>query len=148
MLRPLTPMNTKRLILAIVAGIVFIFLSNGLIHGVWMKALYAETAALWRTEDEMNARMCWMFAGQLLAVLTFVVLWARGFAETGKPSCAVRYGLFMGLFVQSNTLITYVVTPVPPAIPVRWFLAGLVQFMLLALLTYYVYRPKPPGAPA
>ena len=91
-------MNFKRLILAIVVATVFVFVSDFLIHGLWMKNDYAATASMWRPEAEMTARMGWMMGGQFLAALTFVVLWARGFAEKACIRCAVMFGLFMGLF--------------------------------------------------
>ena len=136
-------MNPKRLVLAIIVAFVFVLGSDFLIHGVWLQPTYGATASLWRTETEMQARMGWMFGSQFLAAMTFVVLWARGFAEKACLKCAVMYGLFMGLFSQAATLITYVVTPVPAEIPLKWFFAGLVQAVLLGVVTFFVYRPKP-----
>lgn len=139
-------MNIKRLILAILAAFVFIFLSDVLVHGVWLEPSYKATASLWRTEAEMNARMPWMFGGQLLAAATFVVLWAVGFAPRARLSCAVKYGLFMGLFNQANTLIGYVVSPMPGLLAAQWFAAAVVQATLLGVLTFFIYKPAPPGA--
>ena len=141
-------MNAKRLILAIIVAAVFVFITDSLIHGMWMKNDYGATASLWRTEAEMTARMGWMMGGQFLAALTFVVLWARGFAEKACLRCAVMYGLFMGLFSQVHTLITYVVTPVPPEIPVKWFFTGIAQSVLLGIVTFFVYKPKKSAASA
>ncbi|GDY22333.1 hypothetical protein LBMAG56_36800 [Verrucomicrobiota bacterium] len=136
-------MNPKRLILAIIVAFVFVVATDFLIHGVWLKPTYAATASLWRTEPEMQARMGWMFASQFLAAMTFVVLWARGFAERACLRCALMYGLFMGLFSQAATIMTYVVTPVPAEIPLKWFFTALAQATLLGVVTFFVYRPKP-----
>lgn len=140
-------MNPKRLILAILVAFVFVLATDFLIHGVWLQPTYHATASLWRTEPEMQARMGWTFGAHFLAALTFVVLWARGFAEQACLRCAVMYGLFMGLFSQAGTIMTYVVTPVPAEIPLKWFFSALVQAVLLGVVTFFVYRPKP-AAPA
>lgn len=136
-------MNLKRLLLAVVTGFVFIFVSDILVHGVWLVGDYKATMQLWRPDAEMNARMPWMMAGQFLVATAFVVLWAVGFAERAKLSCAVKFGLFMGLFFQGNTLITYVVTPLPGALAAKWFVAGVGQSVLLGLVTFAVYKPLP-----
>ena len=141
-------MNPKRLVLAILVAFVFVVVSDILIHGVWLKPTYVATADLWRTDAEMQARMGWMFGAQFLAAMTFVVLWARGFAEKACLRCALMYGLFMGLFSQAATLMTYVVTPVPAEIPLKWFFAGVAQAVLLGVVTFFVYRPKPATQPA
>src|SRR5437588_6811890 len=87
-------MNTKRLMLAIVVAFVVLWITDFLIHGVWMTRDYRATQQLWRTDTEMQSHMIWMFGAQLLFVITFVILWAKGFASaTTKVSCAVGYGL-------------------------------------------------------
>jgi len=102
-------MNSKRLIIAIFTAFVFLFGSNFLIHVLWLRPDYMATMSLWRSEAERNVRFAWMLSGQLLMAATFVVLWAAGFAGRGGVKCAFAYGLFMGLFSQATTLITYVV---------------------------------------
>ncbi len=137
-------MNTNRLIAAIIAAFVFIFASDILIHQLWLKNDYAATASLWRTEAEMTPRMPWMLAGQLLCAVTFVMIYAGGFADRSKgPLCGAIFGLFVGLFQQAGTLITYTVMPLPLSLAMKWFIAGLVQTALLGVVTFFVYKPLP-----
>lgn len=136
-------MNPKRLVLAIVAVFAGVWVSDFLIHGVWLASTYKETMSLWRPEGEMQQHMGWLMLGQFLAAATFVVLWAKGFAATAHLSCACLYGLFMGLFSQATTLITYAVQPFPPGLAVKWFIAGVAQGVLLGVITFFVYKPKP-----
>ena len=136
-------MNPKRLILAIVAVFVGIFVTDFLIHGLWLEQNYADTANLWRTKDEMNKRFGWLLLGQFLVAVTFTMVWAKGFAEKACPVCAVRFGLFMALFSQAHTFIAYAVQPLPGIIPLKWFIAGVIQGVLLGLLVFFVYKPKP-----
>ena len=135
-------MNPKRLVLAVVAAFAFVWVTDFLIHGVWLKNDYAASMGLWRPEAEMQGRMGWVMLGELLATVTFVVLYAKGFAEKARPLCAVMFGLFMALFSQANTLITFAVQPIPGSLAAKWFIAAVVQGVLLGLLVFFVYKPK------
>jgi len=84
-------MNTKRLILAIVVAFVVLWVTDFLIHGVWMMSDYRSTQQLWRTDAAMGSRMGWMLGAQLLFAITFVLLWTR-WAETARLGCAIGYG--------------------------------------------------------
>ena len=139
-------MNVTRLMIAIVVGFVFVFATDFLIHGVWLQSDYIATKELWRPEAEMNARFPWMLAGQLLVTIAFILLLAMLFADRGTAGLACVYGLLAGLMVQATTIITYVVSPFPPALALKWFLSGLLQSILLALLTRFVYKPAPSRA--
>jgi len=140
-------MNTKRLILAIVVAFVVLWVTDFLIHGVWMTPDYRATQQLWRTDTEMQSHMAWMLGAQLLFVITFVILWAKGFAShTKNIACAVGYGLLMGLFSGVWALIMYVVVPMPGSIAAKWFFAGIVQTILLGLVTFWIYKPSAPAA--
>ncbi len=144
-------MNPKRLFLAILAVFCAIFATDLLIHGLWMEPVYKATMPLWRTDDEMMAHMSWLYAGQLLAAVTFVLIWAKGFAATGCRTCAIRYGLGMALFSQATTLISYAVQPLTTEIVWKWMLGGVLQGVVLGLVVSLVYRPAPapvtPGNP-
>ena len=139
-------MNPKRLILAVVAVYVGIFATDFLIHAVWLDARYKETASLWRPEAEMRAHMGWLMLGQFLAAATFTVLWAKGFAATACIRCACVFGALMGLFGQATTIVTYAVQPFPADIAVKWFIAGAAQGVLIGVIAFFVYKPKPETA--
>ncbi|MBI3413932.1 MAG: hypothetical protein HY043_01220 [Verrucomicrobia bacterium] len=139
-------MNPKRLVIAIVAVFVATFATDFLIHAVWLDARYKETASLWRPEAEMQAHMGWLMLGQFLFAATFTILWAKGFAATACIRCGCVFGACVGVLVQTTTLITYAVQPFPADIAVKWFVAGVVQGVLLGLVAFFVYKPKPEAA--
>ncbi len=136
-------MNPKRLVLAIVAVFAFVWLTDFLIHGVWLKSDYSASMGLWRPEAEMQGHMGWVMLGELLATVTFTVLYAKGFAKQACPVFAVMFGLFMALFSQANTLITYAVQPIPGSLAVKWFIAAVGQGVAMGLIVFFVYKPKP-----
>lgn len=141
-------MNINRLILAIVAAFIFIFATDFLIHAVWLGPDYKATAQLWRPEAEMGARFPWMLLAQLLAAITFVLIWAMGFAGRGTLRLACAYGFLIGLAVQVTTIVTYVVSPFPPELALKWICSGLIQSIALGAVTFLVYKPSSTGARA
>jgi hypothetical protein len=135
-------MNIKRLILAIGIAFVLLWGTDFLVHGIWMMPDYRATQSLWRSDADMGSYMGWMLCAQLLFAITFVLLWTR-WADTARLSCAFGFGLLMGLFSGVWAIIMYVVIPMPCSIACKWFFAGIVQSILIALVTFYVYKPKP-----
>jgi len=138
-------MNISRLLLAILAGFIFLFGSDFLVHAIWLKPDYMASMQLWRPDPEMASRFSWLIAGHLLCVITFVLIWAIGFAPGGNLTLAVIYGVLMGLFSQVNTIIAYVVSPMPGTLMTKWFVVGVVQAALLAIVTFMVYKPARPS---
>jgi hypothetical protein len=135
-------MNPKRLILAIVVVFITVFVTNMLIHGVWLNSTYKETASLWRTEPDMQKHFPFMLLGQFLFASTFVVVWSKGIPSVATLGRSCLYGLTMALFAQSLTLITYVVQPMPGHLMAKWFVAGLVQGVLMGGVVFFVGRPQ------
>lgn len=134
-------MNIKRLFAAIVAGFVVVFGTDFLIHAVWLHADYDATKELWRPEAEMHARFHWMLIAQFLCAATFVIIWAQGFAGRSMGA-AVVFGLLMGVSQQIWVIINHVVSPLPGMLAAKWFVAGLVQSVLLAIVTALIYKPE------
>lgn len=139
-------MNMKRLLLAIVVAFVIVFGTDFLIHGFWLQSDYEATKQLWRPESEMQSHFHWMLIAQLLCAATFVIIWAKGFAGRDIAT-GITFGLLMGLAQQVWAIINYVVMPLPGALATKWFLAGLVQAVLLGIVTALIYKPEQPPAP-
>jgi hypothetical protein len=139
-------MNIKRLLAAIVVGFIAIFGTDFLVHVVWLHADYEATKELWRPEAEMQSRFHWMLVAQFLCAAAFVVIWAQGFAGRSMGA-AIVFGLLMGVSQQGWAIITHVVSPLPGMIATKWFFAGLVQAVLLAIVTALIYKPEGQPAP-
>jgi hypothetical protein len=135
-------MTTKRLILGIVAVFVSVWATSFLIHGVWLLGTYKATMNLWRTEAEMTSHVAWLFLGQFLMSVAFVVIWSKGFPATATLGGSCGYGLFMGVFSQATTCITYAVQPVPGDLMVKWFVSGLAQGVLMGVIVWLAGKPK------
>jgi hypothetical protein len=139
-------MNMKRLLLAIVVAFAVVFGTNFLIHGFWLNADYEATKSLWRPETEMHTHFHWMLFAQFLGAATFVIIWAKGFAGRDIAT-GIIFGLLMGMSQQVWAIMNYVVMPLPGAIATKWFFAGLVQSILLGIITALIYKPEGQPAP-
>jgi len=141
-------MNTKRLILAIVVVFVALFATSFLIHEVWLKNNYMETMSLWRTPEEMQRHFGFLVLGHVLAAVAFVVIWSKGLSAVATVGGSCLYGLTMALFSQAGTLITYAVQPMPGSLMTKWFIAGIVQGILMGLILFLIGKPKPKAGTA
>ncbi|MBA2743169.1 MAG: hypothetical protein H0U43_02460 [Chthoniobacterales bacterium] len=135
-------MNTGRLLLTILVGFVFIFASDFLIHALWLSADYKATAPLWRTEDEMHPRFLWMLSAQLLCAIAFIYIWAKTGWRRRSINDGAVFGFWMGIFQQVTTIVLYVVIPMPGLLALKWFIAGLVQAVVLGALAAAIYKPR------
>ncbi len=137
-------MNTKRLVLAVVAVFIGVWATNFFIHGVWLKRDYAASMTLWRPEQEMGQHWVALFGGQFLASLMFVLIWAHAGVKTlGR---ALAFGLCMGLAKESTTLILYAVQPFPADLAAKWFISGAAQATLMGAIAFFTYKAPAPAA--
>lgn len=135
-------MNTKSLIITIIVAFIVITVTDILIHAVWMAPVYAATKELWRPDMASGTHMGWLHAGHLLAAITFTTLWAVGFAEKARITCGVKFGLFMALFSQAHTLISYAVQPLTMEIVWKWIVSGALQGVIVGIVVFFVYKPR------
>jgi hypothetical protein len=113
-----------------------------LIHGVLLSDLYRQTASVWRPETEMR-QMMWIFwVGYLVFAPFFALIYVKGY-EKGKPGLGqgFRYGLYMGaMLAVMNGFAWYVILPIPPVLAFYWFLATLVEFIVVGVVAGLVYH--------
>ena len=74
----------------------------------------------------------------------FIHIFAKGY-EAGKSKVGqgFRFGLVLGLFyVGSQILLMYPYMPIPNDLYVAWFIIGMVEFMILGIITGAMYCKK------
>ena len=135
-------MNPKRVVLAIIAVFVVVWVADFLVHGIWLQGDYRASANVWRDPAGMRAHMVWLTLAQVQWSVTFVLIWAKGFAERPCIFRTLIYGFLMGLFFQTNTLVLYAVQPLPGLLMAKWFGANVAEAMLAAVVAFLVYKPK------
>lgn len=131
--------NTKRLWPTALAVFAWIFLSDFLIHGWWLKDAYMKTSQLWRPEAEMGQFMSWMMSGQFLTAFFLSFIFTKGYEGKGWMEGA-RYGTLMGLFSVSQMCIQYAVTPLPASIFWSWVGAAMFQAIMAGIIASWIYK--------
>ncbi len=135
-------MNTKRLALASLAVFVVFFVVDGVVNNVLLADLYKQTASVWRPESEIQGNMWLMWLGTLILAPLFTLIYTKGY-EANKPGLGqgVRYGLIVGMLLSApQCLVWYAVLPIPAALPVWWFTAGMVESVAAGVATGLIYR--------
>ena len=133
-------MNIKSLLLTILVAFVTVWVTDFLIHGVWLSATYGETKQLWRPEAEMLAKMPFMLLGQLLVATSFTLIFAACVAEKRCLSGTLKYSACIGVMTGGAQIIMYAVQPFPGLLVVKWCVAYLVQALVLGTIVHNVYR--------
>lgn len=134
-------MDNKRFFLAWIVVFAFIFLFEFAFHGTIMKAMYEQTAGLWRNEANMRHLFPWAVMGQFLMAGIFCYIFTKGYEGKGTIE-GLRYGLLIGILFAPENLILHTVAPYPPLMIVRWIGGGLVEAILAGVLVGIIYRPN------
>ena len=137
-------MNLKRFILAAAAVFVTTAVLEYLIHWVFLRAEYEATQQLWRTEAEMKTGL--MLIVGIITALLFVYIFTKGYEGRGLLE-GVRYGLIIGVFMMvPRAYMSYAVMPIPYSLALKWFLYGLVEFIVIGTVAAAIYRAKVPAS--
>jgi ABC-type multidrug transport system permease subunit len=131
----------KRFWLAFVAVYVVSQVLSFVIHSVWLDPLYAGLVGVFRSEEEMIPLTWVFFATSMVMVFFFCFIFTRGYENKGIGE-GVRYGIYMGLFFMTvQAFDAYVVYPLPYGLILKWFLSGMVSFVVMGTVLAAVYRP-------
>jgi len=134
-------MDTKKFIIASLAVFVVSSVLSFICHGVLLQGAYQATAEVWRPEADMNSKMPLMWATGLLVSFLFVFIYTKGYQGKGIME-GVRYGLWIGLLMSIPMAFnSFVTLPVPLSLAVQWFVYGVIQYILLGIVTAVIYKP-------
>jgi len=135
-------MKGKQCLIASVVVFVVFFIVEYVVHGIFLKEIYQETADLWRPEADMKKMMWFMWLGYLIFSPIFVCIYSKGYEE-GKSGIGqgFRYGLSIGLLIAPlSALGWYAVLPIPGQLAVCWLVTGIIEFTLLGLVVGLIYK--------
>lgn len=134
-------MNTKSLCITILVAFVTVWITDFLIHGLWLASAYKATAELWRPEKEMMAKMPFMLLGQFLVAAAFTMIFAACVAEKRCLNCSLKYAACMAVLIGGGQVIMYAVAPHPGLLVAKWFIAVCAQMLVLGFIVHKVYQP-------
>lgn len=136
-------MNTKKLFIAFIVVFILGEVANFIIHSFLLASSYAteEVSKVFRSMEEMNSKMWIMWVVDLIWSFFFVFIFVKGYQNKGIME-GVRYGIYMGLFVQLVAAYAqYVVYPIPYYLALQWFIYGFIVCVILGVVTAAIYKP-------
>jgi len=134
-------MRTRRFVLASLVLFAVALAWNGLVHLVLLRASDATVRHLWREDPGETMWLALLVTAGMVMVFTWgYVRFVRDSSVREALTYALFFGLVAGLLVDANQFVLY---PIPAGVAARWFVAGMAEFCLYALL---LRRLFPPGA--
>lgn len=136
-------MNTKKLIIAVIAVFILLEVSNYLIHSVILASTYMQetVSKAFRPMAEMEAKMWRMWIADFVFSFFFVFIFTKGYQNKGIME-GVRYGVYIALFMNFSAAVAQnVVYPIPYTLALQWFIYGFIQMVLLGVVAAYIYKP-------
>lgn len=116
-----------------------VFVTDFLIHQVFLKGAYSATASLWRAEEEMAQVWPAMLIGQVM--VGFFIFWIYSIGYKGKGwGEAWRFALYFGALSAGKTLIMFAVTPYTWGILWAWIFWGFVQMWIIGMVATWAIK--------
>ena len=133
----------KPMLISTIAVAIVLFGLEYVIHGIWLKPMYQQTAALWRPEGEMG-----MFPWCIIRLLTLSFIYSALFCKCkiakmdeacstdGKACCPIKgslcFGIVLGSLIGVMMASSYLWMPIPGELAIKWFIAGLVEGVVVS----------------
>lgn len=133
-------MNIKRYVIAGIAVFATFQVCDMVIHGRLLMKDYEALASMWR--PDMMSLMWIMWITCAVLSFLFAYVFVKGYEARGMLE-GVRYGLIVGLMMNGvGAFNQYVLFPVPFVLAVKWFVFGMIEFILAGAVVAAIYRPN------
>jgi hypothetical protein len=130
---------SKKVLIGAVAVFVALSIFEFVIHGVLLTSSYEATKDLWRSLDEMNARMWMFYVIYAFIGLTLSYIFSKGYEGKGLVE-GIRFGFFVGLLMNiPRAYGSFVVMDIPYSLALSWFLYGMVEYLILGAILAMVF---------
>ncbi len=132
----------KQCLIASIAVFIVFFILDFVLHGILLKDIYQQTAAVWRPEAEMQSLMWLMWVGYVIFAPVFVIIYSKGY-DPGKAGLGqgIKFGFLIGILISSLSSLTwYAVLPIPAILCIYWFLGGMVQMIVAGAVVGLLHK--------
>jgi hypothetical protein len=108
-----------------------------LVNMVFLQGEYQATSQLWRPMEEMKFGL--FYAVYLIVSFFFTLIFSKGYEGKGIQE-GLRYGFYVGMIMATPMAYgTYGSMPIPYSLALKWFLFGLLEYMILGAVVAAVY---------
>jgi hypothetical protein len=130
----------KKFWLGFIAVFVTAEVLNFIINGVLLMPDYKTTQNVWRP-DMMS--LMWVFhVLTLVGAFFFTFIFSKGYEGKGIME-GIRYGLYIGIWLSIGMAYgTYAMIVIPYSLALKWFLYGIVQYVIMGVVAALVYGKK------
>ena len=133
-------LNTKRFIIAVIAVFVSFQILDFIIHFIILGPTYQEYKDLWR--PDMMSKLWIMYISSFILSFLFIYIFAKGYEGRGLAE-GIRYGIIIGLLIYAvGALNQYAVYPISFSLAVKWFVYGMIEFIICGIVAAWIYRAK------
>lgn len=131
---------TKKILIGFVVVFVLTFALDYVVNNFIMMPEYQATMHLWRPPEEMKIGV--IVLCQVFFAYFFTLIFSKGYEGKG-PVEGVRYGLYVALMmVVPSAYMSYATMPLPYSLSLKWFLSGVVQYMIYGIALTLVFGKK------
>jgi hypothetical protein len=136
-------MNTRRILMAAVAGFITFFIYGGLVFGKLLAGDYHPYPNVYRSLNDMQQHMMVGMLCSIAAIVVLAVMYAKGYEGGSGAAEGVRFGLLIGIFAACTHIAdNYVVLQIGGALAAKMAVASLGEWTLVGLVIGWVYRPR------
>lgn len=130
----------KKFWLGFIAVFVTAEILSFLVDGFLLKADYEAMAPLCR--PDMMSFMWVYHVLMLVGAFFFTLIFSKGYEGKGIME-GVRYGLYIGIWMSMGMAYgTYTMIAIPYSLALKWFLLGIVQYIIMGIVVAAVYGKK------
>ena len=135
-------MNFPRVAMAAVAAWVLYMGMGFLVHGILLRDLYLEYAAVMRPEAQASAILPINFGMVLVGFFAFAYAYAKGYEGGNGVQEGLRFGVLVGIMLCTFvTIWQYMIWPAGPRLLAAWLIDYIVEFALYGMVVGVIYRP-------
>lgn len=134
-------MSLKNFAIMTVAGFIFMFLYEMVIHGMLLMPVYEQTPQLWRPTEVMEDFYVYGMAFQLATVAILAFIYSRNHEGKGIIE-GVRFGAYLGAFSGIGAAYSYVYMPISAFLAGAWFLGMVGLGIGLGVIFSLLYKPE------
>jgi hypothetical protein len=141
-------MMTKRYFVASIVLCLFLFVIEGLFHGVILKSIYEPMKSMMRPEEGAKAMFfVWMLVAYLIMGFGLTCIFAKGYENRGIGE-GIRFGLLVGVtFGISSAIIHHQVFTYPVNYTVSLIIGYPIEMILAGILLALIYKPIKTSTP-
>ncbi len=134
----------KSYLIAFIMVFVAWFLTDFLIHGIILKATYAETAALWRPEAEINHGLSTLVTA--IVALAFTGIYGA-LVNPKSMAAGLKFGMLYGLAAGVSMGIgSYCYMPISIGLALTWFVGSFIQMLIAGAIVGTLIKTSLPEA--